>query len=217
MQNQEPNCSADIYSFAIIMWQLKENEIPYSLIKANETIIWNVVRRNLRPDSLQLEFLSDVPNVFKRTRKSFEDVEPCSKSESSFLKVRKFNNFPITPKSVNRNIEQRKKTAIDDQSICEKLVKFASPQKDRAAISRKRLFTNKKLFDSKLSPRTDVSDNGNCLEDLFIDHQPQSEELTSMIELEYVKLYRQCWSRDKRLRYDAIKVKNLIQDLIDSY
>lgn len=57
LQRNEISLSADIYSFGIIMWQLKERRYPYQEIDNNDIIIYNVVKNGLRPNTVLDEFV----------------------------------------------------------------------------------------------------------------------------------------------------------------
>ncbi|KAG1651295.1 Serine/threonine-protein kinase mos [Nymphon striatum] len=48
-----PTFKADIYSLSIVMWQLWNNQTPYSEIQASETVIYKVVAEGKRPDILR--------------------------------------------------------------------------------------------------------------------------------------------------------------------
>lgn len=82
------------------MWQMKENKIPYTAIQANETILWNVVKHDMRPDSLGIiNMLRKEGDVIKKQRIN-------SKSESSFQQFKKFISSSLTPRTYNRNIQK---------------------------------------------------------------------------------------------------------------
>ena len=61
LQKNEISLSADIYSFAIIMWQLKERKYPYEEIDNNDIIVYNVVKNGLRPNTVLDEFVVSSP------------------------------------------------------------------------------------------------------------------------------------------------------------
>lgn len=99
------------------MWQMKENKIPYSSIHDIETIIWNVVKNNLRPDtcpsveaqkSPQLSCYQ--PNKIFDKRKPFnENVPRIVVEKSSHKKLRVTKN--------KRKVLQRRKlfdSNVDD-------------------------------------------------------------------------------------------------------
>ncbi|KAH8291207.1 hypothetical protein KR054_009789, partial [Drosophila jambulina] len=45
--------ASDIYSLGISMWQLQTRRVPYHLLDCNETIAYQVVKHELRPDSYE--------------------------------------------------------------------------------------------------------------------------------------------------------------------
>lgn len=204
--NLEPDCSADIFSFAIMMWQLKENKIPYEKIHANEIVIWNVVKNDIRPDSRKIARWSDEANISNRSSNLLEETSQGCKSECSYLRAAKF--ITLTPKSINRNSLKIPEILIN---------RYGSHQSNRIYNSNKRLL-RKKLFESKLSPKIKGDDKGSRddIQNLFIDRLTRSAESVWKVEMEYVNLYRKCWSRDKSCRYVAKEVYNILQKLIES-
>ncbi|XP_017053867.1 proto-oncogene serine/threonine-protein kinase mos [Drosophila ficusphila] len=51
--------ASDIYSLGITMWQLQTRRLPYHMLDCNETIAYQVVKHELRPDSYhQLKILA---------------------------------------------------------------------------------------------------------------------------------------------------------------
>lgn len=57
LERNEISLSADIYSFAITMWQLKERRYPYEEIDDNDIIVYNVVKNGLRPNKVLEKFV----------------------------------------------------------------------------------------------------------------------------------------------------------------
>lgn len=216
LQNLETDCSADIFSLAIIMWQMKENRIPYGSLE-NETIIWNVVRNNMRPDSLKA--CMDENHIVKKSRKMVE-TQHLSKSESSFMQVKKYISLPLTPKTYNRNREKVPEIFINKPLRLTEKSSYGSHQKNRIFKNNKHFLIRKKLFESKLSPKLEGDENEEAtdLQELFVDHQLclRSLEDILFVESEYAKMYSDCWSSEKSQRYDAFKVFNVLQRLINS-
>lgn len=196
------------------MWQLKENKIPYGFL-TNETIIWNVVRNHMRPDSLKVTLLNDDSKISKR---SPHEICQFSKSESSFLHIKKFFSLPLTPKSFNRNVERRIPEILINKPLrfLEKS-SYGSHQKNRIFKHHKQQTIRKKLFESKLSPKFEVDELSGA-EELFVDPQlsTRSAEAILLAESEYVKLYKECWNCDKNRRHEAVAVREILQNLIKS-
>lgn len=194
------------------MWQLKENRIPYGSLE-NETIIWNVVKNNMRPDSLKV--CKDVIHVAKKPR-VFVETHHLSKSETSFVQIKKYISLPLTPKSYNRHREKVPEIFINKPMWLAEKSSYGSHQKNRIFKHNSRLPIRKKLFESKLSPKFE-DDETNDLQELFVDHQLclRSPEDILSVESEYAKIFHDCWSSDKSRRYEAVKVFNLLQKLIN--
>lgn len=201
------------------MWQMKENQVPYGDLP-NETVMWNVVKNDMRPDSHWrnfTEFHGKQNSMGAQAAKEF-----CSKSESSFLQVKKFIDLPLTPKTYNRNLERLPKILIGKPSVVIERSTFGSLQKNRTLKGKKPILKRKQLFHSKLSPSIEIEDNVPAtdldMKDLFIDQQLglRSSESILQVESEYIKIYTDCWHRDKHQRYEICKVLNVLQNLISS-
>lgn len=186
------------------MWQMKENKIPYSSIQANETIIWNVVKNNMRPDSSELNLPSYQTPIAKKSRRAFETIQ-C-KSDSSFLQVKKSGNLTVTPKS-NQIVNKRKL--------------FVSKESLGGVSWNKKFFIRQKLFESSLSPDCDGEDENeepsseNMFRDLFVDRKLRSPEQIQLVERQYVSMYKSCWSSDRERRFDALKAFDTLQTFIN--
>ena len=196
------------------MWQMKENKIPYWQIQENEIILWNVVKRDMRPDSLEIiNMLKDKPNVLKTSRIN-------SKSESSFLQLKKFIKSPLTPKSY-----QKIPTILINKSLkmAEKPI-YGSHQKAYISKNKQKLLIGRKLFDAKLSSSLENEDydgdkNSNVnMESLFIDKNLYlcSPEKILFAESEYDRAYRNCWDREVKHRYNAVKIQSIFKELLNS-
>jgi hypothetical protein len=140
-----------------------------------------------------------------------------SKSESSFVQVKKYISLPLTPKTFNRNREKVPEIFINKPLRLTEKSSYGSHQKNRI-FKHKPLLIRKKLFESKLSPKLEGDESITDLQELFIDSQLllRSPEHILLVESEYVKIYSDCWSSTKSLRYDAAKVFKALQKLIDS-
>jgi serine/threonine protein kinase len=205
LQNKPPDSFADIFSFAVLMWQLKEGKIPYASIHANETIIWNVVKKDMRPDSLKLKFVDDEPPMPRKYLK-LSETSQC-KSDSSFLRVAA--HLPLTPKLSNQKLPE---------ILINKLQRTGERNYRQKLKVKRQPAIRKKLFSASFSPNFDgeaeveeVSDES--MRDLFIDHQHflRSPEKVQLIETKYVQMYRSCWHRDKSKRLSALKVHDSIE------
>lgn len=200
------------------MWQMKENKIPYWQIQENEIILWNVVKRDMRPDSLEIiNMLKDKPNVFKRFRIN-------SKSESSFLQLKKFIRSPLTPKLYQKSI-QKIPTILVNKSLkmAEKPI-YGSHQKAYISKNKQQLLIGRKLFDAKLSSSLESDDydgdkNSKVdMENLFTEKNFYlcSPETILFAESEYDRACRVCWNRDVKHRYSAVKIQSIFKDLLNS-
>lgn len=204
------------------MWQLKENRIPYGNISKSEIIIWNVVKHNLRPDSL-MNNLADDSNFIKNLcqKKSVH----ISKSEFSFRLFKKIINMPHTPTSYIRNKEKVPGILVTRQENELPLKTYGSNQKNRVNNSQKKVRTRKKLFYTKslkLSPKyeedyeNDDPLNMICdLQSLLIDRNPRSHAQTLFVASEYEKLYTCCWHHDPCKRPIASDIIIMLQKLIN--
>lgn len=198
---------------------MKENQVPYGDLP-NQTVMWNVVKNNMRPDSHWRNFTEF--HGKQNSTSAYIVKEVFCKSESSFLQVKKFIDLPLTPKTYNRNIERLPKILIGKPLVVIEKSTFGSLQKNRILKGKKPILTRKQLFHSKLSPSSEVEDNAPeadlDMKDLFIDQQLslRSSESILLVESEYIKIYTDCWHRDKHQRYEICKVLKVLQNLISS-
>lgn len=194
------------------MWQLKENELPYSSIYSNEIIIWNVVKNNLRPDSINSKLRINAAHHLNVPGK----INAACKSELRFTHVKKYINSPLTPKSYNKNggkIPQ----IINKNLKLQEITHYGSNQKNRMLKRSERRFEScKKLFSSpKVEKEDSSSDEESEFATLFRDdeiHRRPAECVLS-IESEYVKIYSRCWASDPSLRYFV----DDLCDLLDNF
>ncbi|XP_017125637.1 proto-oncogene serine/threonine-protein kinase mos isoform X1 [Drosophila elegans] len=100
--------ASDIYSLGITMWQLQARKLPYHALDCNETIAYQVVKHELRPDSYhQLKILAlDSPsdcnyvgeNIYKRTNSSGRrnlSLDPSYTAGSDLKKKRRQNRLAL--------------------------------------------------------------------------------------------------------------------------
>lgn len=104
------------------MWQMKENKIPYAFLHDIETVIWNVVRNNLRPDSC--------PSV--------EVQKSPLRHQSPYYRRNNTLDKQAKPKSFNGNVE----------TIPKILVEKSSHQKCVGSRNRRNGLQARKLFES---------------------------------------------------------------------
>jgi hypothetical protein len=184
------------------MWQLKENEIPYSSIKSNDVVIFQVVRNNLRPDSTLL-LLSDLE------KSSFKEKINRSQCKSDLFetKLSPKLNTP-TNRSGNRKLPRTEKIASKKR---DKIYEIHRETKNR---SRKKLFVEKlKVIDTDEGAETP-----SCFQNLFADSSPcdKHEKLFDM-ENNYINLYKACWHQDPLMRPSAGEICKLIQQFINCF
>lgn len=197
----------------IIMWQLKTNKIPYGLTLANETIIYNVVKEDMRPDSLKELLL-----ISKDSKSSSRST---SKFDSPLLRTDRIITLSLTPVNNRRNFEN-----IPELCFAKKpsimIGKSLHGSLKKNSLSNKKYYCNRrKLFGSKLSGKIEIhneyeDDLDTDLKELFVDNQLKfrSLESVSLVEKEYQELYKRCWDRDTNHRYEATEVINIIKKLI---
>lgn len=203
LQNTMINCSADIFSLAIIMWQLKEVELPYGSIYSNEIIIWNVVKNNLRPDSID----SSSPKI----KTTLQVTDKSCKSEIKFLQVEKYMGSPLTPKSYLRGSEMIPKIINKTLKLQEKSI-YGSNQKNRIRKTRTNFESCRKLF-ANVQPAA-IENSEPDFVDCFIDSNIYPPEKILLLESEYVRIYKNCWSQNPSSRYSADEIFNSLKTMI---
>jgi serine/threonine protein kinase len=206
LQNSTIDCFADIFSLAIIMWQMKEVELPYGSIYSNEIIIWNVVKNNLRPDSID----SSSPKI--KSTLQVNEKKSC-KTEIKFLQVEKFISSPLTPKSYNRGSELIPKIINKTLKLQEKTL-YGSNQKNRIRKSRTSLESCRKLFTNLQSVPSVIETSEQNFIDCFIDTHIYAPDKILLLESEYIKIYKHCWSQDPSTRYSADEICKSLNNMI---
>lgn len=207
LQAKTPQFSCDIYSFGIMMWQLKENEIPYQTIQSNEIILWQVVKNNLRPDSalLLLHHVDDNSVLGKANSKLFcqSDLTTNSnnilkdtslKRTSTPLSIIKKPSAPFKLLSSSQNSKNAKLERIDCKSL-DLLVDIDNEEND-----------------------ADVSINkflNLLLNDQLSDHFSLLHEKIFELENEYIKLYKACWHKKQSVRPRIESIYILLKNYID--
>jgi serine/threonine protein kinase len=199
------DCSADIFSLAIIMWQLKEVELPYGSIYSNEIIIWNVVKNNLRPDSID----SNSPKI--KNTLQVNEKKSC-KTEIKFPQVEKYIGSPLTPKSYLRGSEMIPKIINKTLKLQEKSI-YGSNQKNRIKRTRANIESCRKLF-ANVQPAIEIENSEQDFIDCFIDSTNYPPDKILLLESEYVKIYKNCWLQDPSLRYSADEIFNSLKNMI---
>jgi serine/threonine protein kinase len=221
LQGLLPLKSSDIFALAIIMWQLKENEIPYASIKSNDVITWQVVKNHLRPDSTLLLLNGLRPeNDF-----NYKMKRQHSKSDLMLQDIRNVRNEPQTPVMHKRLIKNSSRTDFrkkHDISLrkCKCCVKLS--QAIQKIDIRKNLFDFKSLDLSNDSNDEDEDYDENSGTsiislNLFIDkhlHLRARDKLIH-VENEYIKLYKSCWHENQSLRPSILRVCSFIQKHFD--
>lgn len=190
----------DIFSFGIVMWQLKENEIPYSAIRCNDVVIFQVVKNNLRPDSTIL-LLNELNEKLSSKEKLQRNNQYCKSDVFDTLKLSpQLNN---TPKAAAlTNSVNRKKTRAES----------GLKHRDKLHKSRKNLFMeNLKSItvDNESDPLTPK-----CFLNVFSNTHSYSHENLFEIENNYINLYKACWQEDPSMRPSTEEVYKLIQQFL---
>jgi hypothetical protein len=186
------------------MWQLRENEIPYSTIKSNDIIIWQVVKNNLRPDStlLLLREMNESCHLNFPTSNEICTSDLMSKFLHGTLKM----SLTPVPTVTNRRAVC-KNLSRSDFKRDKLLLKSANSPTLRSTkkVSRKNLFDCKSI-DLLMTIESDKNEGASMdnLLRLFENNNNPYHEKLFLIENEYIKLYKACWhkSADKRPRIE---------------
>lgn len=204
LQRGAVTTSIDIYSFGILMWQLKENEIPFASIKCNDVIIWQVVKNNLRPDSTVL-LLSELKERISSSEKLLRNHQYCKSDLFDTLQVSPKLNTPAKSFSANRKpsrTEVMKKRDIKQDG-----------SRYRNDKSRKNLFVDKlKVVQDEVEPSSPK-----CFQNLFADGgdlQLLAHEKLFHIENRYIKLYKSSWHEDPMMRPSIEEIISLLQEFL---
>lgn len=193
----------DIYSFGITMWQLISRQIPYAMLDCNDLVAYNVVKLNMRPDSINLQ------RRLSAGTKNF--LSPSSGPDF-------FSPKPILRRPTNsRCTELRKCSSLSKCCLPQENIVFKTPEQQSGHLlptslqiikpnnlpnlrnhkpRRSQPYSSNKLCPKKLiySPGSDTfcpTQLGTILENCGIIQI--SEEL-------YRIIYRRCWHTDATKR-----------------
>lgn len=203
LQHKSVTPSSDVYSFGILMWQLKENEIPYASIKCNDVIIYQVVKKKLRPDSTML-LLSELNE--KISLKEKRNFKYCKSDLLDALQVSPKLNTPVKSFSANRKpsrTEVRKNRDIKQEG------------RDDKKYSRKNLFMEK----FKVVEDEDELSSPKCFQNLFVQHdlQLRAHEKLFHMENRYNQLYKASWNEDPMMRPSTEEILTLLQEFLGRF
>ncbi|KAG5680870.1 hypothetical protein PVAND_010351 [Polypedilum vanderplanki] len=218
LQGLKPNFAIDVFSIGIIMWQMKENEIPYHSIKSNDIIAWQVVKNNLRPDSTLL--------LLTELNESIRLYQPMQ-NFNQFCKSNEFLQIPINKSSTPVSfIIKHGKVAHNSLSRSDfkrdKAIKLSESSNLRSIkkLSRRNLFDSCKSINLLMNIENDQNasdENYKNLLNLFDNdyHSPHKELF--QIENEYIRLYKACWDKNFNQRPNIKDICNTLKKLIDYF
>jgi calcium-dependent protein kinase len=200
LQGFHPTTAADIYSFGILMWQLKENEIPFDAIKCQEQIIWQVVKNQLRPDSTVLLLSEMNENFCSQKEKSHRSYQYCNSDLFDTLKISPQNSLKQS-RSANKKFPRT-----------EVMKKRDSKPFDRSNLKHSR----KVLFVENLQPLPETTEisTPKCFQNLFSDKNLQLRHSEKLFHIEnnYIQLYKRCWHTDPMMRPNLAEIMSIICD-----
>ncbi|XP_017835403.1 proto-oncogene serine/threonine-protein kinase mos [Drosophila busckii] len=105
--------AADIYSLGITMWQLQARRLPYQTLNCNESIAYQVVKHELRPDNYALlealKLSCDYLKKFKSPLDVVLSTDLCKKANSL---ARRNLNFESAHGRVHKRSKQRKQARL---------------------------------------------------------------------------------------------------------
>lgn len=198
--------SIDIFSFGVVMWQLKENEIPYSAIKSNDVVIFQVVRNNLRPDSTLL-LLNDIE------KSSFKEKIMRNQFCKSDLFETKLSPKLNTPTKAPLSKSASRKLPKTELST-KKRDKILEIHRDTKKRSRKNLFLEN-FMSIDINDDEYGAETPKYFKNFFADSSPCDKHFKLFdIENNYINLYKACWNQDPFLRPSTEEVFKLIQQFI---
>ena len=197
------------------MWQMKELKIPYESILSNETIIWMVVKKNIRPDSTGISMPNNEINFVQRFGR-FLEVKQCSKSESSFMELKKIVDSPVMPTYSIRNIDKNPRILMNKPLRVSERSLYGSHHRNK--IPKKHEIIRKKLSNCKIISNIFTQDQDDLdMSQIFIDSQLclRLPEQILLVESEFIRMFRNCWHRNKHERNTAFEVANKLQQLLN--
>lgn len=178
-----PSYSDDIYSFAITMWQLESRQHPYHNYRCNDSVAYNVVKTNLRPDQDELIVGSHIKLATVTPSKIRSTILPTHRMSSPSSFVLRANS--ISPSFQSKSINSRSFIPVD-----QRINNAIHTVENFNQISKKIDFTRLKPVGSKFDSY-DKNDLLLAFQDVFA---------VMDLRFEYKKMYVKCWHSDANVR-----------------
>ncbi|KAH8407564.1 hypothetical protein KR222_006696, partial [Zaprionus bogoriensis] len=177
------SCASDIYSLGITMWQLQARRLPYHTLNCNESIAYQVVKHDLRPDDYTL---------LEQLKPGAGQAPPPPPSPANGC-----NCADIRYSYVNR-LEPQLEALLSTE-----LYKKAN------MLARRNLNFN---FESSSHGRVQKRSRRQRKQPRLAHYfEPLAPALATCLESAYSELYRSCWCSQPELRLSAFQLQQNLE------
>lgn len=188
------SCASDIYSLGITMWQLQARRLPFHTLTCNESIAYQVVKHDLRPDNytlleqLRLGTAGQVPGV--------PPISNCNCGERG-LSIR-YNSVDLLRSYVNKLEPQLEAILSSDMY-----------KKANMLALRNLNFENNT---GRVQKRPKRQRKQPRLAHYFENLSPPG--LSTCLESAYSELYKSCWLSQPELRLNAFQLQQSLETIL---
>ena len=189
LRGESLTVAADIYSLGITMWQLKCRKLPYFWIECNDTVAYQVVKNDLRPDDelpLHFEPFSKRPHV----NCFCQNLSPTAMSSHSLEHI--------------KNMLRQSEESTDCEAVKESLQILSEIVPTNVKATTRATTIVRKPF-QVLNARPEMQKSDECKEittkyNFKMMFSPDLCWRGKFKEAIYEDIYKSCWYSDIRLR-----------------
>ncbi|XP_030387142.1 dual specificity protein kinase shkE [Scaptodrosophila lebanonensis] len=188
-------CASDIYSLGITMWQLQSRRLPYHTLQCNESIAYQVVKHDLRPDDqAQLEALK-LGSVFIN----------ASPHTSCYCAGRAIDWDSNTMVILRNYINDSESDDVPVHNLYKKV----------DVLARRNLSFESKN-DRASKPALAPGSNAGCRKQRRLTRFFDNPMSTGSVrfENEYIELYKSCWTSEPDLRLNSLELQTRLKHIL---
>ncbi|XP_073848001.1 proto-oncogene serine/threonine-protein kinase mos [Musca autumnalis] len=201
--------AVDVFSLGITLWQMKHRHLPYHWLQCNDTVAYQVVKHQLRPNSVH-SVNQDYNN---------NTIRPIKQSNSNEICLCENMSSQFSPQSIE---DLRRILQCNE---CELVSSESSPQEEKESLITKRIplmdLSNKKQHMKKLTVKRDLQLEFSQRENLCLASvlkQPLGHlDVIKSAKLEklYEDLFKSCWHDDFKQRPTTVELGQRFREMLN--
>lgn len=179
------------------MWQIKTNFLPFESITSNDIVVYQVVKKNLRPDHYFLEKLNMKHLINNRNQ---------------------YNSEYKSPIKINTNRKNVQKNLFNGNKISQRLYSSENPTPTSSDEAKEFFFNNFDLsfdensifaYPDKFITFSTINSNNTATELYFSNFILNFDQ---SVEDNYNKLYEMCWKLNSKSRPSSKKILKILSN-----